>query len=97
MPPPVILGHVAESCVDASLCCNGVGAGGKELGDARCFQARLGEANGSAEACTASSQDDGIVVVIDEGVVGGYRRRAGRGRPSALCLAQEASALRGSV
>jgi hypothetical protein len=34
VPPPVILSHVTQSGVDASLCCHRVRAGGEELCDA---------------------------------------------------------------
>ncbi len=73
MPAPVVLAHVAERGVDAALGCDGVGAGGEELGDAGCFEAGLGETDGCAEAGAARAYDDGVVVVVYEGVVEGCR------------------------
>lgn len=49
MPPPVVLGHVAEGGVDPTLSGDGVGSGREELGDAGGLEARLGESERGPE------------------------------------------------
>ena len=68
MPPPVILRHVAESCVDATLRGNRVRARGEELGDARRLETVLGQADGGSKTRATRTNDDGIVLVVDNGV-----------------------------
>lgn len=47
------------------LCSDGVGPGGKQLGDARSLEALLREAHGRAQPCAARADDDGVVRVVD--------------------------------
>lgn len=88
MPPPVVFRHVAERGVDPALCGDGVRARREEFGYAGGFEAGFCEAYGGAEAGAAGSYDDGVVVVVDDGVLEGGRCGAGGGRGSpALGLA----------
>lgn len=55
MPPPVVLGHVAERGVDATLGGDSVRSGREQLGDARRLEARLGETERGTETGTAGA------------------------------------------
>ena len=68
VPPPVVLGHVSESGVDATLRGYRVRTRGEELGDARRLETVLGQADGGAKTRTTRTDDDGIVLVVDDGV-----------------------------
>jgi hypothetical protein len=61
--------HVAQSCVDTALSGNGVRSGWEKLGDASSFETSLRQTEGGSETCTTSSDDDGVVFVINDGVV----------------------------
>ncbi len=64
MPVPVVLAHIAERGGDATLGRDGVGAGGKHLGHARGFQARLHASQHRAQAGAAAADNDDIIGVI---------------------------------
>ena len=68
VPAPVVLAHVAERGADAALRRDGVAAGREHLGDAGGRQARLGQAQGGAQAGAAGADHDHVVAVIDERV-----------------------------
>ena len=69
MPPPIIRLHIAEGSVDTALGCHGVGPGGEELGDDGGLEPLLNEAESCSEAGTSSSNDDGIVLMVDDWVL----------------------------
>lgn len=71
MPPPVVFGHVAQRGVDPTLCGYRVRAGWEEFRYAGCFEAGFCETDRCPESCTACADDDGIVVVVDDGVFEG--------------------------
>ena len=65
VPRPMVGRIVAERCGDSALCCNGVAARRKNLGNARGFQAGFGDAHRRAQAGTAGTHDDRVVRMID--------------------------------
>ena len=69
MPPPIILCHVAQGGVDATLCGSGVGAGGEKLGNARNIEAFLSQTEGSPETSTSSANNHSVILVVDDGVL----------------------------
>ena len=69
VPSPVVRLHVAEGRVDASLGGDGVAAGGEELGDDGGLEPLLNETESCSEAGTSSSNDDGIVLMVDDWVL----------------------------
>ena len=57
-----------------------MGSGGKELGNDCGIEARLGKANSSPEACTAGTDNDRVILMVDDiefGVEGGDGRGGG--------------------
>mmetsp|Transcript_27195 Transcript_27195/g.33827 ORF Transcript_27195/g.33827 Transcript_27195/m.33827 type:complete len:379 (-) Transcript_27195:7-1143(-) len=66
---PVIGVHVAEGSVNTSLCSNSMGSGREELGDASRAETSLRETKSSTESSTTSTDNDGIVSVVDDGIV----------------------------
>jgi hypothetical protein len=80
VPFPGILAHVAERGGDAALGRHGVGPGREDLGDAGDLQALLGGAERGAKARAPGADDDDVVFVINEFVVGHLRSR---NRPAA--------------
>ena len=61
--------HVAQGTVDASLGSHGVRPSGEKLGDASSLEAGFTEAKRSSEACSTSANDDGVVLMVDHGIV----------------------------
>mmetsp|Transcript_2453 Transcript_2453/g.7277 ORF Transcript_2453/g.7277 Transcript_2453/m.7277 type:complete len:379 (-) Transcript_2453:147-1283(-) len=82
VPAPVVFRAVAQRSVNPPLCRHCVRARGEELCDARCVEAVLREADGSAQAGTARTHHHRIVLVVDDGVVAqrGRRQRASGAR-----------------
>ena len=68
MPSPVVLGHVTERGVDTTLSGDRVTSGGEELGDTSRLQSTLGQTKRGAKTRTTGSDDDGIKLVVDDGV-----------------------------
>jgi len=68
MPPPVILVHVSESCVDTTLCCDCVRSSGEKLGYTGCVETSFSETECRAETSSSSADNNGIVFVVDDGV-----------------------------
>lgn len=66
VPPPVVLVHVSEGGVDATLGSDGVASRGEELRDTGGFEASLGKTEGGAKASAAGADDDSIVLVVLE-------------------------------
>lgn len=64
VPSPVILVHVAESSVDATLGGDSVTSSGKQLRDTGSVEASLGETKGGTETSTTGTDDEGIVLVV---------------------------------
>lgn len=73
VPLPVVLLHVAEGGVDAALGSDGVAPRREQLGDDGGLEALSDQAEGGAQASSASAHDDGVVRVVDDGVVLGER------------------------
>ena len=64
VPPPVVLVHVAQRGIDATLGGDGMTSGREELGNAGRVEAGLGETKGSSETRAAGADDEGIVMVV---------------------------------
>lgn len=61
--------HVSKSSVDTTLGSDGVGTSREELRDARGVKASLGETESGSQTGTTCADDDGIVLVVDDGVL----------------------------
>ena len=48
---------------------DGMGSGGEELGDASSLETSFGETEGGSETGTTSTNNDGIVLMVNNGVV----------------------------
>jgi len=66
VPPPIVLGHVAERGIDAALRGDRVRARREQLGDARRLEAKLGESERGAQTRTASAHYDSVVIVVGD-------------------------------
>eukprot|EP00964_Phaeocystis_antarctica_P063294 scaffold37967_cov57-Phaeocystis_antarctica.AAC.4 len=66
VPPPIVLGHVAERGVDAPLRGDRVRARREQLGDARRLEAKLSESERGAQTRTASAHYDSVVIVVGD-------------------------------
>ena len=64
VPSPVVLVHVSQRSVDATLSSDCVASGGEELRDTGRVEASLGKTEGSAETGTASSNNKSIVLMV---------------------------------
>ena len=69
VPSPVVRLHVAKGRVDASLGGDSVAAGGEELGNDGGLESLLNKTESCSEAGTSSSNDDGIVLMVDDWVL----------------------------
>lgn len=74
VPEPVIGMHVTKSSVDTTLGGHGVGTGREKLGDTSGVEASLGETESSTETSTTGTNNDSIVLVVDNGVLLGQMR-----------------------
>mmetsp|Transcript_7895 Transcript_7895/g.13313 ORF Transcript_7895/g.13313 Transcript_7895/m.13313 type:complete len:352 (+) Transcript_7895:1043-2098(+) len=70
MPLPVVLCHVSESGIDASLRSHSVGPGGEQLRHTGGSKTSLGTAHGRAQSSSSSSDHHSVVLVVNNGVVG---------------------------
>lgn len=70
MPSPVVLVHVSEGSIDTTLCGDSVASGREQLGDAGGVEPGLGQTEGGTKTRTASSNYNGIVLVV---LVGGRK------------------------
>ena len=59
---------LAEGSVDSTLSGNGVTSSGKELGDTGCVEASFRQAECCSKTCSASSHDNSVIFMIDDGV-----------------------------
>ena len=66
---PVILVHVTEGGVDSTLSGDGMRPSGEQLRNASGLETSLGKSEGGSETGTTSSDDDGIILMINDGVV----------------------------
>jgi len=71
VPSPVVVVHVSERGVDATLGGDGVGSCGKQLGDTGRVEARLGQSKGCSQTSSSCTDDEGIVFVVNDGVFAG--------------------------
>lgn len=60
---------LSERGIDTTLRGDGVRTGREELGDTGGVEASLGETKGGAQTGSSSADDDGIVLVVDDGVL----------------------------
>ena len=65
VPSPVILAHVSQRRINASLSGDSVGTSWEKLSNASRLETGFREAHSGAEACTSSANDAGIVLVIN--------------------------------
>jgi hypothetical protein len=66
-----LLVALTESGVDSTLCSDGVRSGREQLGDASSLEASLRATHGSSQTSTTSTDDDSIVLVVNDRVLGG--------------------------
>lgn len=66
---PVIVMHVSEGGIDSSLSGNGVRSGWEELRDTCGFESGLGQTEGSSEASATCADDDGVICMVNDGIV----------------------------
>mmetsp|Transcript_26177 Transcript_26177/g.71816 ORF Transcript_26177/g.71816 Transcript_26177/m.71816 type:complete len:667 (-) Transcript_26177:261-2261(-) len=69
VPPPVVLGHVAEGGVDSALGCHRVRASGKELGHAGRLESGFRQPHGGTQTRTSGADHYGVVLVVHDRVV----------------------------
>jgi hypothetical protein len=65
VPSPVVLVHVAERCVDSSLCGDSVRSGGEQLGNTGGFETLLDQTECCSKASTSSTNYDCVKGMID--------------------------------
>ncbi len=68
VPSPVIGLHVAQSGIDTTLRSNSVGTCREQFCNTRSFESSLGQAESSAETGTTSTDNHGVVRVVDYSV-----------------------------
>ena len=68
VPAPVILCHVTQRSIDTALGSDCVRARGEQLCNTRRVQTALCKTEGSAQSGTASTDDNGIVLVLNHRV-----------------------------
>lgn len=94
MPSPIIFGHISQRGVDPSLRCNGVRTCREQFCDTGGFKTGFCQADCCSETCSTGSHYYCVVVVVDDGLLGGIDVGARGGRCStALRLAEEGSSL----
>ena len=93
MEAPVVLAHVAQRSTDAALRRHGVAAGGKDLGDAGGGQALGGHAHGRPQSGATGTDDNHVVLVMNQLVGIGHERSTARKtrRRMAIAAARTAS------
>ena len=69
MPSPVILVHVSKSSINTTLSSDSVGSGGEQLGDTSSVETSLSQTEGGSQTSTTSTNDQGIVFVVNDGVL----------------------------
>lgn len=69
VPSPVVVVHVAEGCVDATLSGDSVRSSREQLGNASGLETSLGETESGSETGTTSTDNKGIVSVVNDSVV----------------------------
>src|SRR4051794_33686429 len=62
----MVRAHVAEACGNPALCCDSVAASREDLGHAGSLQSGVGGAHRCAETCSAGTDHDDIVSVVDD-------------------------------
>jgi len=67
--------HVSESSVDATLGGDGVGSRREQLGDTGCVETGLGKTERGAQTGTAGSDNNRVVLMVDDGVLVADERR----------------------
>jgi hypothetical protein len=77
VPPPIVLTHVAQSGVDATLSSHSVGASGEKLGDAGSLEAIFNEAYSGSKASASRTDNKGIVSVVNYFIASYFRCRKG--------------------
>lgn len=69
MPSPVILMHVSKSSVDTTLSGNSVRSSWEQFRNTGGFIAGFTKSESSSESSATSSDNDGVVLVINNGIV----------------------------
>jgi len=62
---------LSERSVDTTLRSYSVGTGREELGDTSSVEASLSETEGRSQTSSSSADNNGIVLVVDNGVLAG--------------------------
>jgi hypothetical protein len=66
---------LSESGVDTTLSGDGVRSGGEQLGDTGSVEASLSETEGGSQTGTTGTDNEGIVFVVNDGVLVAEERR----------------------
>ena len=64
MPPPIILVHVSESGVDATLSGDGVGSSREKLRNTGGVESSLGETKGGTKTRATGTNHESVVLVV---------------------------------
>ena len=73
VPFPIVSMHVSKSCVDSTLGSYCVGSSGEQFGNACSLETHFRETEGSSESSTACSNDDCVILVVNDRVVSNQR------------------------
>src|SRR5690606_23574368 len=68
MPLPVVFSHIAKRGGNTALRCNRMRACREDLGNAGRLEARFGHAHGGAQTGTASTDDNNIIGMVNNGI-----------------------------
>ncbi len=60
---------LSESSIDTTLCGYGMRTGREELGNTGCVEASLGKTEGRTQTSSSSTNNNGIVFVVNNGVL----------------------------
>mmetsp|Transcript_45581 Transcript_45581/g.121197 ORF Transcript_45581/g.121197 Transcript_45581/m.121197 type:complete len:372 (+) Transcript_45581:1171-2286(+) len=69
VPAPIVLGHIAQSSIDTTLCSYSVRTSGEKLGDASNLEPSLSKTHSRTKTGTTSANNDGIVGVVHDVVL----------------------------
>jgi hypothetical protein len=61
--------HVSKGSIDSTLSSHRMGSGREQLRDAGGLEASFGETEGSSETSSSSSDHNGIVLMVDDGII----------------------------
>jgi hypothetical protein len=65
--------HVSESCIDTTLSSDSVASSGKQFRDTGSVEASFRQTEGGSQTSTSGTDNDGIVLVVNNWVVLGNK------------------------